>query len=71
MKQIQCLVYLNCYKSPSPLLGKTKIEINENQLAELINLDSLKKQMEKPIAQLKDDYINHLSVRSSAGMNKM
>ncbi|KAF2897249.1 hypothetical protein ILUMI_08922 [Ignelater luminosus] len=47
--------------------GKAKIEINEAQLAEIINLDSLKTHMEKAVNTLKDDYIKHLSLRSTTG----
>ncbi|KAH8398706.1 hypothetical protein KR222_004683 [Zaprionus bogoriensis] len=44
-----------------------KVEINELQLRELINLDSLNAQMEKSVQQMKDDYIKNLSLRSASG----
>ncbi|XP_055607899.1 ribosome-recycling factor, mitochondrial [Uranotaenia lowii] len=44
-----------------------KVHINEHQLAEVINLESLRTQMEKSINNLKDDYIKNLSIRSTTG----
>ncbi|XP_060653817.1 ribosome-recycling factor, mitochondrial [Drosophila nasuta] len=44
-----------------------KVEINEQQLRELINLDSLNAQMEKSVAQMKHDFIKNLSLRSTSG----
>ncbi|RZC31954.1 RRF domain containing protein [Asbolus verrucosus] len=46
--------------------SKAKVTVNENQLAEVINVESLKNQMQKAIDSLKDDFVKHLSVRSSA-----
>ncbi|CAG9841220.1 unnamed protein product [Diabrotica balteata] len=50
---------------------KGKVVINENQLTELLNVESMKKQMEKPLVQLKEDFINHLSLRSTTGSIEM
>jgi len=47
--------------------GKAKVQVNESQLAEIVNVDSLKKQMERAVHVLKDDYVKHLSLRSTAG----
>ncbi|XP_076262982.1 mitochondrial ribosome recycling factor 1 [Rhynchophorus ferrugineus] len=47
--------------------GKTKVEINENQIGEYVNVESLKKQMVATISQLEEDFVKHLSLRSSAG----
>lgn len=44
-----------------------KVEINEQQLRELINLDSLNAQMEKSVLQMKEDFIKNLSLRSTSG----
>lgn len=49
-------------------VGKTKVVVNETQLTEYINIDSMKKQMERVIEQLKDDFIKHLSLRSTTGI---
>ncbi|KAL3285349.1 hypothetical protein HHI36_019457 [Cryptolaemus montrouzieri] len=47
--------------------GKTKVVINEVQMAELLNVDSIKTQMNNSIEQMKDDFIKHLSIRSATG----
>lgn len=47
--------------------SKGKVQINEAQLAEIVNLDSIKKQMEKAIEVLKDDFVKNLSLRSTTG----
>lgn len=44
-----------------------KVEINENLLREVINYDNLNAQMEKAIQQMKEDFIKHLSLRSTTG----
>ncbi|EDV97648.1 ribosome-recycling factor, mitochondrial [Drosophila grimshawi] len=44
-----------------------KVEINEQQLRELINLDGLNAQMEKSVLQMRDDFIKNLSLRSTSG----
>lgn len=45
----------------------TKIDINETQLREIIDYDSLTQQMQKAVQQMKDDFIKHLSLRSTTG----
>ncbi|KAF5287662.1 hypothetical protein FQR65_LT12191 [Abscondita terminalis] len=47
--------------------GKGKVEVNESQLSELINVDNLKTQMEKAVNLLKDEYVKHVSLRSASG----
>lgn len=47
--------------------GVGKVVINENEMAQLVNVDSLKKQMESPINLMKESFIKNLSLRSSAG----
>ncbi|ALC43292.1 CG4447 [Drosophila busckii] len=44
-----------------------KVDINEQQLREIINLDNLNTQMQKSVAQMKDDFIKNLSLRSTSG----
>lgn len=44
-----------------------KIEINEEQLAQVVNLDKLKTQMEKSLATMQDEFVKNLSLRSSTG----
>lgn len=46
---------------------KKKVEVDEEMLAEVIKVDTMKTQMEKSIQQLKDDYVKNLSLRSAAG----
>lgn len=52
------------------ILGKAKVVVNENQLAEVVNVESIKNQMQKAVDQLKDDFIKHVSLRSTTGMDK-
>lgn len=54
-----------CIKTLSA--GKGKVVIDENQLAEVVNIESMKTQMIKPLEQMKTDFIKHLSLRSTAG----
>ncbi|XP_056630385.1 ribosome-recycling factor, mitochondrial [Diorhabda sublineata] len=51
--------------------GKSKVFINESQLTDVINLDSMKKQMENAIDTLKENFIKHLSIRSTTGSIEM
>lgn len=44
-----------------------KVDINESQLRELINYDALNTQMQKAVQQMKDDFVKHLSLRSTTG----
>ncbi|XP_058462734.1 ribosome-recycling factor, mitochondrial [Malaya genurostris] len=63
---------IRCYaKSKDRKKGKkdtpVKVHINEEQLAEVINLSVLRAQMEKGISTMKEDYIKNLSLRSATG----
>lgn len=45
----------------------TKVFINEEQLASVINVDNLKLQMEKCMVNMKDEFAKNLSLRSTTG----
>lgn len=47
--------------------SKGKVEINENQLKEFINIDQLNTQMQKHLQGLKEDFVKNLSLRSTSG----
>lgn len=47
--------------------GSTKVQINENQLREIINLDNLNTQMDKTLETMKDEFVKNLSLRSTTG----
>ncbi|XP_060519585.1 ribosome-recycling factor, mitochondrial isoform X2 [Cylas formicarius] len=47
--------------------GKTKVAIDENQLSEVINVETLKTQLEKAVFGLEEDFVKNLSLRSTAG----
>jgi ribosome recycling factor len=47
--------------------GKSKVAINESELSEALNVESLKNQMQKALDLLKNDFLKHLSVRTNAG----
>lgn len=47
--------------------SKGKVEINENQLKEFINLEQLNGQMQKHLQGLKEDFVKNLSLRSTSG----
>ncbi|KAK7866516.1 hypothetical protein R5R35_002475 [Gryllus longicercus] len=47
--------------------GKHKTSVDERMLAEVIPLDDIKNQMQKAVDQLKAEYIQSLSLRSSTG----
>jgi hypothetical protein len=49
-------------------LGKKKVEISEEQLAEVIKIDAMKTKMQKAIDRLKEEYVKNLSLRSTTGM---
>lgn len=51
--------------------GKSKIVVNETMLGEVINIDTIKNQMEKAIDQLKEDFIKHTSLRSTTGKDEI
>ncbi|XP_049297534.1 ribosome-recycling factor, mitochondrial [Anopheles funestus] len=44
-----------------------KVQINEEQLGNLIDLEGLRTQMEKSLSAMKDDYVKNLSLRSTTG----
>lgn len=48
-----------------------KVAINEQQLSEIFNYQGLKGQMEKTISQLHDDFVKHISLRSSSAIDKL
>ncbi|KAH1004352.1 hypothetical protein HUJ04_004117 [Dendroctonus ponderosae] len=61
---------IRCYakgKDKKKEKGKTKVTVNENQLAEVINVGSLRSLMEKALLQMEDDFVKHLSLRSTTG----
>lgn len=45
----------------------TKVQINENQLREIINLDNLNAQMNKTLETMKEEFVKNLSLRSTTG----
>lgn len=47
--------------------GTAKVHINEDQLAEVIDIGSLRGHMEKTLETMKEDYIKNLSLRSATG----
>ncbi|XP_062550187.1 ribosome-recycling factor, mitochondrial [Armigeres subalbatus] len=47
--------------------GAAKVHINEEQLAEVIDIETLRSQMEKTLGTMKEDYIKNLSLRSATG----
>jgi ribosome recycling factor len=49
-------------------LGKKKVEINDEQLAEVIKIDTMRTQMQKAVDRLKEEYVKNLSLRSTTGM---
>uniref|UniRef100_A0A182N7G1 Ribosome-recycling factor, mitochondrial n=1 Tax=Anopheles dirus TaxID=7168 RepID=A0A182N7G1_9DIPT len=44
-----------------------KVKINDEQLGNLIDLDALRTQLDKSLGAMKDDYVKHLSLRSTTG----
>ncbi|CAH1119666.1 unnamed protein product [Phaedon cochleariae] len=51
--------------------GKVKVEVNETQLSETINIEMMKNQMQRILEQMKDEFIRHLSLRSTSGSLEM
>jgi hypothetical protein len=49
---------------------KTTTAVNENELAEIVAVDTMKTQMQKALDMLKDEYIRNLSLRSTTGKLK-
>ncbi|XP_069672674.1 ribosome-recycling factor, mitochondrial isoform X2 [Periplaneta americana] len=47
--------------------GKKKIDVSDEQLAEVIKVDSLRTQMQKAIDRMKEEYVRNLSLRSTTG----
>lgn len=52
---------------PVQFLGKTKVTVNESQIAELVNIDTLRGSMEKIVIQMEEDFVKNLSLRSTTG----
>lgn len=48
--------------------GKKKVAINDDELSEIVQTDTMKNQMQKALDVLRDEYIKNVSLRSSAGM---
>nr|CAD7396645.1 unnamed protein product [Timema poppensis] len=46
---------------------KKKVEINEQQLSEVIKVDTLKGQMQRAVDHMKEEYVKNLSLRSTTG----
>jgi ribosome recycling factor len=46
---------------------KGSVIINEDEIAELVKVSSLKQDLQKGLDQLKSDYVKHLSLRSASG----
>lgn len=44
-----------------------KVEINEEQLAAVVNLEKLKTQLDKSLTTMKDEFVKNLSLRSTTG----
>jgi hypothetical protein len=49
------------------LLGKRKIEIDDEKLAEVIKIENMKTQMQKAVDRMKEEYMKNLSLRSTTG----
>lgn len=47
--------------------GKKKVEINESQLGEVVNVDKLKLQLRRCVDDLKNEYVKKLSLRTTTG----
>ncbi|KRT84809.1 hypothetical protein AMK59_2642, partial [Oryctes borbonicus] len=47
--------------------GKSKVQINENQLSELVNVETLRTQFQRPIETLKEEFVKNLSIRTVVG----
>ncbi len=41
--------------------------MNENEIAQLINVEHLKNDLQKALDQLKNDYVKNVTIRSAAG----
>nr|CAD7423280.1 unnamed protein product [Timema monikensis] len=58
------LHFLTCKQGRST---KKKVEINEQQLSEVIKVDTLKGQMQRAVDHMKEEYVKNLSLRSTTG----
>ncbi|XP_065171880.1 ribosome-recycling factor, mitochondrial-like isoform X1 [Atheta coriaria] len=47
--------------------SKTKVQVNEQQLGEVLNIDSYKTSLQKALDTMKDDFTKNLSLRSTTG----
>nr|SVE84516.1 EOG090X0DUK [Daphnia pulex] len=54
-------------RSKSSKVVKGSVIINEDEIAELVKVSSLKQDLQKGLDQLKSDYVKHLSLRSASG----
>ncbi|ODN04225.1 Multiple inositol polyphosphate phosphatase 1 [Orchesella cincta] len=50
-----------------PKSNKSKVVINENEIGEVIDVDKFRKQLEKLVDEMKDDFTKQLSIRGAAG----
>lgn len=51
----------------SQIIGKAKVHINESELAGVVNVETIKSQMQHAIDTLKEEFTKHLSLRSTTG----
>ncbi|CAL8069924.1 unnamed protein product [Orchesella dallaii] len=50
-----------------PKSKKGTVVINENEIAEVIDIDSFRKQLDKLVEEMKEDFTKQLSIRGAAG----
>lgn len=63
--RFQCnVIYILFIGTEKP---KGPVPINETEMAELINVQHLKEELQKGLDHLKADYVKNLSIRSTAG----
>lgn len=53
-----------------PKSKKSSVQVNENEMAQVIDVDKFKKHLEKLLVQMKDDFTKQLSIRGAAGKRK-
>lgn len=63
-----CIILQIIFISTIFSTGKGKVVINENLLSEIVNVESIKNQMQNAVEQLKEDFIKHVSLRSTTGI---
>ncbi|KAJ8948320.1 hypothetical protein NQ318_019304 [Aromia moschata] len=51
--------------------GKSKVQINESQISQVVNVETVRIQMQKTVDHLKDEFVKHLSLRSTTGAIEM